>query len=206
MELSSEIQNEKETILLQKETTEETLTRVNELFATLYKTVDSVANGNESTTNETTGISSDIMEVSDFCERLNIAMRQIEALIKELGENNEEVVSIASQTNLLALNASIEAARAGEAGRGFAVVADEINQLAASSKETANKSSESQERVIQSVHKILTETQNLMQIVAGVNDRTQKLVASTEEISASSETIRTTADQVKEELQRLSDM
>ena len=206
MELSSEIQNEKETILLQKETTEETLTRVNELFATLYKTVDSVASGNESTTNETTGISSDIMEVSDFCERLNIAMRQIEALIKELGENNEEVVSIASQTNLLALNASIEAARAGEAGRGFAVVADEINQLAASSKETANKSSESQERVIQSVHKILTETQNLMQIVAGVNDRTQKLVASTEEISASSETIRTTADQVKEELQRLSDM
>lgn len=206
MELSSEIQNEKETILLQKETTEETLTRVNELFATLYKTVDSVASGNESTTNETTGISSDIMEVSNFCERLNIAMRQIEALIKELGENNEEVVSIASQTNLLALNASIEAARAGEAGRGFAVVADEINQLAASSKETANKSSESQERVIQSVHKILTETQNLMQIVAGVNDRTQKLVASTEEISASSETIRTTADQVKEELQRLSDM
>ncbi len=206
MELSSEIQNEKETILLQKETTEETLTRVNELFATLYKTVDSVASGNESTTNETTGISSDIMEVSDFCERLNIAMCQIEALIKELGENNEEVVSIASQTNLLALNASIEAARAGEAGRGFAVVADEINQLAASSKETANKSSESQERVIQSVHKILTETQNLMQIVAGVNDRTQKLVASTEEISASSETIRTTADQVKEELQRLSDM
>lgn len=206
MELSNEVQNEKETILLQKETTEETLTRVNELFATLYETVDSVANGNESTTNETTGISSDIMEVSDFCERLNIAMRQIEALIKELGENNEEVVSIASQTNLLALNASIEAARAGEAGRGFAVVADEINQLAASSKETANKSSESQERVIQSVHKILTETQNLMQIVAGVNDRTQKLVASTEEISASSETIRTTADQVKEELQRLSDM
>ena len=206
MELSSEIQNEKETILLQKETTEETLTRVNELFATLYKTVDSVASGNESTTNETTGISSDIMEVSDFCERLNIAMRQIEALIKELGENNEEVVSIASQTNLLALNASIEAARAGEAGRGFAVVADEINQLAASSKETANKSSESQERVIKSVHKILTETQNLMQIVAGVNDRTQNLVASTEEISASSETIRTTADQVKKELQRLSDM
>ena len=206
MELSSEIQNEKETILLQKETTEETLTRVNELFATLYKTVDSVASGNESTTNETTGISSDIMEVSDFCERLNIAMRQIEALIKELGENNEEVVSIASQTNLLASNASIEAARAGEAGRGFAVVADEINQLAASSKETANKSSESQERVIKSVHKILTDTQNLMQIVAGVNDRTQNLVASTEEISASSETIRTTADQVKEELQRLSDM
>ena len=206
MELSSEIQNEKETILLQKETTEETLTRVNELFATLYETVDSVASGNESTTNETTGISSDIMEVSDFCERLNIAMRQIEALIKELGENNEEVVSIASQTNLLALNASIEAARAGEAGRGFAVVADEINQLAASSKETANKSSESQERVIKSVHKILTDTQNLMQIVAGVNDRTQNLVASTEEISASSETIRTTADQVKKELQRLSDM
>lgn len=206
MELSDEVRNEKEKILLQKETTEETMAKVNELFATLYETVDSVANGNESTTNETTGISSDIVEVSDFCERLNTAMRQIESLIKELSENNEEVVSIASQTNLLALNASIEAARAGEAGRGFAVVADEINQLAASSKETANKSSESQERVIKSVQQILSDTQNLMKIVAGVNDRTQNLVASTEEISASSETIRTTADQVKEELKRLSDM
>lgn len=206
MELSDEVRNEKETILLQKETTEETLAKVNELFATLYETVDSVANGNESTTNETTGISSDIVEVSDFCERLNTAMRQIESLIKELSENNEEVVSIASQTNLLALNASIEAARAGEAGRGFAVVADEINQLAASSKETANKSSESQERVIKSVQQILSDTQNLMKIIAGVNDRTQNLVASTEEISASSETIRTTADQVKEELQRLSEL
>ena len=145
----------------------------------------------------------DVLNVSNFCERLNDSMKEIQDLINELGENNAEVVSIASQTNLLALNASIEAARAGEAGRGFAVVADEINQLAANSKNTATKSSVSQQKVLESTQAILKETSDLMDIIAGVNGRIQNLAAATEEISASGTMVVSAADQVKELLNNL---
>ena len=118
-------------------------------------------------------------------------------------ENNAEVVSIASQTNLLALNASIEAARAGEAGKGFAVVAGEINNLATDSRNTANRSSESQEQILASISSIVADADKLMEIVHAVNDRTQNLAASTEEISASAQVILETADHVKASLQSL---
>ncbi|MCD7709664.1 MAG: methyl-accepting chemotaxis protein [Clostridiales bacterium] len=130
-------------------------------------------------------------------------MQEIEELVESLGENNKEVVSIASQTNLLALNASIEAARAGEAGRGFAVVADEINNLAENSKSTANRSNESQQKVIESVKRIQIETKDLLEIVHNVNNRIQNLAAATEEIAASSNNVIAAADEVKEVLEEL---
>lgn len=199
-ELARTVEAEKNEMAEQKARIEETIARVNELFETLYQSVDDMANGNENNAEESTGISGDIQNVSEFCERLDDSMHEIEGLLGVLTENNKEVVSIASQTNLLALNASIEAARAGEAGRGFAVVADEINHLASNSKETASKSNENQARVLASIQEILKETQALMDVIAGVNDRTQNLAAATQEIAASSDVILTTADEVKETL------
>ena len=202
-ELTEEVKEEKIEVENGRKRVLEAVNTINEEFATLYQSVDDMAAGNENNANESTGISGDMQEVFRFCENLSNAMGDIEKLLEELSKNNAEVVSIASQTNLLALNASIEAARAGEAGKGFAVVAGEINNLATDSRNTANRSSESQEQILASISSIVADADKLMEIVHAVNDRTQNLAASTEEISASAQVILETADHVKASLQSL---
>lgn len=202
-EFADAIGNQKALLEDQHQKIKDTINVVNEEFATLYQSVDDMAAGNENNASESTGISGDMQEVFTFCEKLDEAMKDIAVLIDELKQNNEEVVSIASQTNLLALNASIEVARAGEAGRGFAVVADEINNLALDSRNTANKSNESQAEILESLSSIANDTKKLMEIVNAVNDRSQNLAASAEEIAASTQVILDAADHVKESLKSL---
>ena len=151
-----------------------------------------MVDGNTSNAEESNGISNDVGTVEQFCRQLNDSMDVIMKTLEELESSNEKVVNIASQTNLLALNASIEAARAGEAGRGFAVVADEINLLASDSRETASGTAHNNAAIRSAIEQIVTETQKLLTIVNGVNDRTQNLASSTEEISASADIVLNT--------------
>jgi methyl-accepting chemotaxis protein len=162
-----------------------------------------MSDGNNANAEESTGISADVSNVSDFCESLETSMQEITSSLEALEENNDKVVQIASQTNLLALNASIEAARAGEAGKGFAVVADQINILASESKDTATDSSNNNSHVRGLVEKINSATENLLRIVSEVNMRTQNLAASTEEISASTVELTNNVEKVKDELHAL---
>ena len=203
LKLADEVQEEKNVIAAKRESIVATVAEVNQQFDTVHKAVDELASGNSSSAQECTDISHSMAEVTEFCKQLNESMQMIDALIHELTQNNEEVVSIASQTNLLALNASIEAARAGEAGRGFAVVADEINQLATDSRDTASKSSEAQDKILDSVSTIITQAEQLMRTVSDVNGRTQNLAAVTEEIAASADMILASSDEVKKTLARL---
>lgn len=203
MVLADEVRKEKDELTAQNEHIALTVGEVEGLFGDLYQSLDDMTAGNENNAQESTAISGDIIQVSEFCSNLEKSLKDIEKLIYQLSENNEQVVSIASQTNLLALNASIEAARAGEAGRGFAVVADEINQLASQSKETANKSNQDQEHVIASISSIFKEMEALLEVISGVNDKTQNLAAATEQIAASSDMILSTADNARKTLATL---
>ncbi len=179
------------------------VSEINNNFEVLRESISGMVTGNNSNAEESTAISHEMVEVSDFCNRLDESIDSIMKYVKELAENNDRVVDIADQTNLLALNASIEAARAGEAGRGFAVVANEINSLASDSKETAEQSGRADESIRQAVDAIAEETKNLLDIVEKVNLRIQNLAASTEEISASTSLVSEEVEKIRYRLEGL---
>lgn len=206
VQLADRVEEENNIIQKQQSKVISTVDDINAQFESLHKTVDEMAASNDSNAEESTSISQDVRNVTEFYAGLVKSMEEIYKLVGELSENNTEVVSIASQTNLLALNASIEAARAGEAGKGFAVVADEINHLATESRETANRSNSSQDKIMESINKILADSQRLQEIVDGVNDRTENLAAATQEIAASADQILGSFEGIRSKLKILGEI
>ena len=200
------LDSDKQLIENQKQLIMETISEINQQFKILYESVDTMSAGNERNASETEDISGQMFSVANFCNELTQAMEEINSLLKDLSANNDEVVSIAAQTNMLALNASIEAARAGEAGRGFAVVAQQINQLAGDSRSTANRSNDTQGKIVESITGILADTRRLNDVISSVNQKTQNLAASSEEMTAAVAGILDSGRQVKEQLSHLEEL
>ena len=103
-------------------------------------------------------------KVAEILDVLNQAIEDSKS-VDQVNSLTNDILGISEQTNLLSLNASIEAARAGEAGKGFAVVADEIRKLAESSGETANRIQEINVVVMNAVHNLSNNANNLVEYV-----------------------------------------
>lgn len=183
----------------------DTVNTINQHFASLNDTMKEMSSGNSANAKESSAISKDMANVTEFCNNVGTSMSTISDYLNELTENNKKVVDIANQTNLLALNASIEAARAGEAGKGFAVVANEINGLATNSKDTAQSSGQANDNIKTAMDTISEQTRDLLEIVEQVNERIQRLANSTGEISASTDVLAETMDKVKAEIESLAE-
>lgn len=198
MEAAEKVEQQKQEIL-------QSVEAIDQEFQTLYQSVEQMSEGNDANARETTSISAEIEKVTEFCSQLNQSIDEINRLLRELEGNNNEVVSIASQTNLLSLNASVEAARAGAAGKGFSVVAESIKQLADESKQTVEKSEDSQNRIVSAIATIRNDAVRLAETVSNVNERTQSLAASTEQIAASADSIVQASNFITDQLKALTD-
>lgn len=85
-------------------------------------------------------MNSSIRTVDVSAERvlqINSQVADFQEKAAKINEIIDIVKKVANKSGMLALNATIEAARVGEAGKGFAVVANQINELAASTKKSA---------------------------------------------------------------------
>lgn len=85
-------------------------------------------------------MNSSIRTVDVSAERvlqINTQVADFQEKAAKINEIIDIVKKVANKSSMLALNATIEAARVGEAGKGFAVVANQINELAASTKKSA---------------------------------------------------------------------
>lgn len=85
------------------------------------------------------GARDDAERGGEVANRAIIAVNEISAASKKIGDIIGVIDEIAFQTNLLALNASVEAARAGDKGNGFEVVASEVRELAGRCAKAANE-------------------------------------------------------------------
>lgn len=102
-------------------------------------------------------------ENNEAASKINDIVLMVDRSAEEIGTITDTISGIAEQTNLLALNAAIEAARAGEHGKGFAVVAEEVRKLAEQSSKA---------------------TQEIRDLISGIQNQSKSAVASMEDAKA----------------------
>ncbi len=129
-----------------------------------------------------------INSIAATAQQSNVAIQELGAISKQIGEIINVITGIADQTNLLALNAAIEAARAGEQGRGFAVVAEEVRKLAEQSANAAKeiaglitKVQDGVEQAVGAMDKGVAEVQSGVEVAGTAGDALGEIINAVKE-------------------------
>lgn len=172
-------------------------------FAGLTDSVNSIVSGNEVSAKQAVSISDEITSVSALCGEMLESFEAIKKILNKLDENNNSITAIANKTNLLALNASIEAARAGEAGRGFAVVANQIKTLAESSKNTAQDSNLNSSEIVEAMTELTEKATSLAESMSRVTDSVEEMTSTSESMAETSGSLLSKAINVQDKLKSI---
>jgi methyl-accepting chemotaxis protein len=136
----------------QNNLSDEIFSRTRESLQSLNAAADNVGNIFDSTTNnletarsninELTQVRNDVNIMSDKVTEFAESLHTMDAGSQDIKNLVDLIKMISHRTNMLSLNASIEAARAGSAGKGFSVVAQEIRKLSEQVTEANERISE----------------------------------------------------------------
>jgi ABC-type transporter Mla subunit MlaD len=136
--------------------------------------------------------------LSETMNRINEQSNHVLNSLREIDIVTKTVSDLSDQSHLLGLNASIEAARAGDYGRGFAVVASEIRKMAANSKGSTEKITDSILSIDELMHSLNASIVNISSETLNQSAVTEQLSATMQEINANTSQLADLSKQLLE--------
>ena len=121
------------------EQSSDTMTEMAELAESSNELAENTSNSTKRALGAVRKTVQSMNEIRSTVSETEKSIKRLGERSQEIGSIVEIIKGIAERTHTLALNAGMQAVAAGEAGRGFSVVADEVQRLAETARESTEQ-------------------------------------------------------------------